>query len=117
MIQMTEFQCLEVLFFWGESVISWFSRKQMVSLSTAEAETHALVDVAKELMYAQELVHSFIEFMWDGEGDMATLYTDNQPAIDAIINGKGRTKHYHLKIMFLAKGVSDGAFSITKVAR
>ena len=40
------------IIFWGETILSWHSRKQkMISLSTAEAESHALVDVAKEIVY------------------------------------------------------------------
>jgi hypothetical protein len=37
--------------FWGASILTWFSRKQsMISLSTAEAESHALLDVSKDII-------------------------------------------------------------------
>jgi hypothetical protein len=45
-----------------------------------------------------------------------TIYTDNQPALDAVINGKGRTKHYDLRIKYLAFGILQGTFQIVKVA-
>jgi hypothetical protein len=43
---------------------------------------------------------------------MALICTDNQPAIDAVLNGKGRTKHYDLRIKYLAEGVARGWFGV-----
>ena len=78
------------IIFWGPSVLSWHSRKQnMISLSIAEAESHALVDVAKELIYVQRLVDDINMVFGGGKSGVQLLYSDNQPAIDAVINGKG----------------------------
>jgi hypothetical protein len=105
------------IIYWGSSVISWFSRKQsMVCLSTAEAESHAMVDVAKELVYTQRLVGDIVQF-FEGPGMMQpVLYSDNQPALDAVLNGTGRTKHYDLRIKYLAFGISNGLFQVKKVS-
>jgi hypothetical protein len=104
------------MMFWGDSIISWFSRKQsMVCLSTAEAETHALVDVGKEVIYVQNLVAEILKFFDMGELQVPIVYTDNQPAIDAVLGGKGRTKHYDIRVKFLAKNVVDKVFVIFKV--
>jgi hypothetical protein len=85
------------LVFWGASLISWFSRKQnMVRLSTAEAETHALVDLFKEVAYIRKLVKDVAEFFGGGELVTSVCYSDNQPAIDAVLGGRGRTKHYDI---------------------
>jgi hypothetical protein len=105
------------IIFWGSNVLSWFSRKQsMVCLSTAEAESHAMVDVGKELVYVQRVVGDIMQFLGLSIGSVPRMYSDNQPALDAIINGKGRTKHYDLRIKYLAFGIASGLFSIEKVA-
>jgi hypothetical protein len=103
--------------FWGSSIITWHSRKQsMVSLSTAEAESHALVDVSKEVINVQRIVGEITSFFGLRQIAVPTIYTDNQPAIDSVLHGRGRTKHYDLRIKFLAQGIESGLFSIKKVA-
>jgi hypothetical protein len=105
------------IIFWGESILSWHSRKQkMISLSTAEAESHALVDVAKEIVYIQRLVEDVTMAVGLQTWGIPTIYSDNQPAMDAVINGKGRTKHYDMRIKYLALGISERTFQIVKVA-
>jgi hypothetical protein len=105
------------IIFWGETILSWHSRKQkMISLSTAEAESHALVNVAKEIVYIQRLVEDVAMVVGLQTLTVPTIYSDNQPAMDAVINGKGRTKHYDLRIKYLAFGLSQGTFQIIKVA-
>jgi hypothetical protein len=105
------------IIFWGETILSWHSRKQkMISLSTAEAESHALVDVAKEIVYIQRLVEDVTKAVGLQTCGTPTIYSDNQPAMDAVINGKGRTKHYDLRIKYLAFGILQGTFQIVKVA-
>ena len=92
------------IIFWGDSIVSWFSRKQsMVCLSTAEAETHALVDVGKELIYVKQLISEMLVFFGMGWTQIPVVFTDNQPAIDAVFGGKGRTKHYDIRIKFWQK--------------
>jgi hypothetical protein len=103
--------------YWGASVISWFSRKQsMVSLSTAEAESHAMVDVGKEIIYVQRMVKEMENFFGIQNTEVPILYTDNQPAIDSILHNKGRTKHYDLRIKFLSASIAGEVFRIRKVA-
>ena len=87
----------------------------MVCLSTAEAETHALVDVGKELIYVKQLINEMLVFFGMGWPQVPVIFTDNQPAIDAVFGGKGRTKHYDIRIKFLAQRVADRVFSISKV--
>jgi hypothetical protein len=99
--------------YWGSSILTWFSRKQsMISLSTAEAESHALVDVAKEIIHIQRLIQEVHNFLEIGDVQMPEICTDNQPAIDAVVNGKGRTKHYDLRIKYLAEGINREWFKI-----
>jgi hypothetical protein len=103
--------------YWGSSVVSWRSKKQnMVSLSTAEAESHALVDVAKELVVVRRILTEIQKYCGVRVGEIPVIYTDNQPALDAVLHGKGRTKHYDLRIKYLAHGISEGLFEIEKVA-
>jgi hypothetical protein len=78
----------------------------MISLSIAEAELHALVDVAKEVIHVQRLIPEVYDFLELGDVQMPMICTDKQPAIDAVVNGKGRTKHYDLRIKFLAEGIN-----------
>jgi hypothetical protein len=105
------------IIFWGSNVLSWFSRKQsMVCLSTAEAESHAMVDVGKEIVHVQRVVGDIVRFLGEPNMRMPRMYSDNQPALDAIINGKGRTKHYDLRVKYLAFGIASGLFDIEKVS-
>jgi hypothetical protein len=84
----------------------------MISLSISEAELHALVDVAKEVIHVQRLIPEVYDFLELGDVKMPMICTDNQPAIDAVVNGKGRTKHYDLRIKFLAEGIVREWFEI-----
>ena len=82
----------------------------MISLSTAEAESHAMVDTSKEVIYVQRLAGEVGKFLKLEKVGVPIVYSDNQPALDAVLNGKGRTKHYDLRIKFLAFGVLEGLF-------
>ena len=70
----------------------------MISLSTAEAESYVLVNVAKEIIHVQRLVGDISDAVGMDKCGLQILFSDNQPAIDAVANGKGRTKHYDLRI-------------------
>jgi hypothetical protein len=100
---------------WGGSIVSWFARKQtMVATSTAEAETLAAVEVAYLVMALKELVSEILGF---NEQQVCTvIYMDNQPALDAILQGKGRGKHYSTKTKFLAQCVNLEKFAFQKIA-
>jgi len=56
------------------------------------------------------------DFLDLGDIKMAMICTDNQPAIDAVLNGKGRTKHYDLRIKYLAEAVARERFEINWVS-
>ena len=47
---------------------------------------------------------------------LPVLFSDTQPAIDAVVNKKGRTKHYDLRIKYLALGWKTGLFDILKIS-
>ena len=97
--------------------MAWHSRKQqMISLSTAEAESHAMVDIAKEMVFVKRMVSAMKRFCYLKVSGKPAIFTDNQPALDAIVNGKGRTKHYDLRIKYLALGIAAGNFEINKVS-
>ena len=88
----------------------------MISLSTAEAESHALVNAAKDMIYVRRMVESFLEFLGVDHVNTPVICSDNQPAMDAVVNGKGRTKHYDLRIKFLAQHIARETFKIAKVS-
>jgi hypothetical protein len=102
--------------YFGGSVICWFSRKQrMVCTSTAEAETHAITDVVKLVLHVSavllEVAGSILSFNVE---NIPVIYTDNQPAIDAI-NGNGRNKHYDIRIKFVREHLDNGDFKLVKI--
>ena len=69
------------IIYWG-TVVSWFSRKQtMASLSTAEAESHAMVDVSKEIIYVQRIVAEVMKFFGREDLLKPVIYSDNQSSI------------------------------------
>jgi hypothetical protein len=104
--------------FWGESPVMWLSRKQrMVCTSTAEAETHAVLEVAKEIICVSRFVGELLTFVTGLQNlETPTIFTDNQPALDSLIHGRGRTKHYDIRIKFLAKSIQEGVFKLLKVS-
>ena len=61
-------------------------------------------------------MQEFSSFLLLGECKKPIICSDNQPAIDAVLNGKGRTKHYDLRIKFLSTGMVQGMFAILKVS-
>ena len=79
----------------GSSLVIWKSKKQsVVSLSTCEAETGAIVDLVKELMWVRGLLTEL------GFGKCVNypikVYSDSQSAIEVINNSTThcRTKHF-----------------------
>jgi hypothetical protein len=101
---------------WGDSVIHWFSRKQgMICTSTAEAESHAMLDMSYDIISAQRLIQTMGGFFGVTMGK-TVLYTDNLPAMQAILNKAGRTKHYDIRFKFIGQCVLQGVFEIRKIA-
>jgi 1,2-phenylacetyl-CoA epoxidase PaaB subunit len=96
------------------SVVAWSSKRQlMVATSTTEAETHAALSLAYNLMMLRKLAAE----LWcvPKSRVRATLFVDNQPSIDAIKSGTGRTKHYDVKLKFLQQCIGQNEFSLEKV--
>jgi hypothetical protein len=102
--------------FWGGSIVHWYSRKQsMVSTSTAEAETHAMMEMCHTMQTGRRLATEFNLF-GRTEGQLqACILVDNQPAIDAVLGGRGRTKHYEVKVKYIAQCIDAGLFDLQKV--
>ena len=103
--------------FFGGNLITWFSRKQqMVSTSTAEAEIHAIMEVSNAVRVARGVLGEILREVFGEEVDMPVIYSDNQPGLDAVKAKRARTKHYDVKIKFIAQGIENGDFDLRKVA-
>ncbi|KAL2656354.1 LOW QUALITY PROTEIN: hypothetical protein AAZV13_04G115650 [Glycine max] len=59
-------------FYLGNNLISWFSKKQTVSLSTAEAEYIAAGSSCSQLVWMKQMLKEY-----NVEQDVMTLYCDN----------------------------------------
>ena len=103
--------------FLGGSLVSWFSRKQnMVSTSTAEAETHAMLEMVYAVGNAVAVVGDIFSSLLGKTVETPCILNDNQPGLDAIQSRKGRNKHYDVKIKFIAGGVDERRYRIKKVS-
>ena len=104
--------------FWGNSVIMWFSRKQhMVCTSTAEAEIHAILEMVHTIGKAAAILGELLlNVFGETVGRLPFILNDNQPGLDAIKSRKGRTKHYDIKVKFIAEGIERGDFAVHKVS-
>jgi hypothetical protein len=103
--------------FLGGGIVLWHSRKQqMVCTSTAEAEIHAVL----EMVYAVKSVAALVEeifLQFFGESvSTPVLFSDNQPGLDAISSNRGRTKHYDIKIKFIAERVEQNELVLRKIS-
>ena len=87
-------------FFIGTCLVTWRSRKQStVALSTAESETIALTEAAKEAQWLRKLMSIPPEV----EIDDILIYADNQASI-ALSNREGnhgRTKHFEVRYLYM----------------
>ncbi|KAK2381531.1 putative mitochondrial protein [Trifolium repens] len=82
-------------FFFGENLISWFSKKQnCVSLSTAEAEYIAAGSGCSQLLWMKQMLTEY-----NVEQDVMTLFCDNISAINISKNPvqHSRTKHIDIR--------------------
>jgi hypothetical protein len=102
---------------WGTSPIHWYSRKQrMICTSTAETETHAMVEASKSITHIAAMVEEVSKFFHkESAVKIPTVYSDNQPAIDAMLNGKGRTKHYDIRVKYLNQLLKENMIRILKI--
>jgi hypothetical protein len=104
------------LIFFGKTLISWTSKKQKsVTLSTTEAEFIALTDVARELLWIQP-IYQFLGF--SNIQGATIILEDNMPVINLALNQqtKGRTKHFNVKVKFIAELIEEKVFTIEKVS-
>ena len=97
----------------GESTISWRSKKQgIVTLSTCEAEYVALSVCARELLWLQkaldELLTEFIPML---------TYCDNRGTIDNASNQKINEKSKHIDMIyhFMQEKIEDGTITLLHV--
>jgi hypothetical protein len=99
---------------WGGSLLAWYSRKQtMVATSTTEAETIAAVDMAYSLLSTTKLITEIAGIKC---GDLeVSMLVDNQPSIHSMYNGRGRNRHYDVKLKFIQECVLNSHFTIQKV--
>src|SRR5699024_10304737 len=82
-----------VILFWNGSPVTWYSRKQATSAtSAAEAEVYALSDGLKDLAWLHQLLTDL------KLNPKFVVYSDNQPAISIVKNGPtNTTKHLEIK--------------------
>lgn len=98
----------------GSGIVSWSSqRQQVVALSTTEAEYIAAGQAAKEIVWLKRLLG---ELLNDDEIP-ATLYIDNQSAVDLIKNPvyHKRTKHIEVKYHYIRSQNKEGMFGLKQV--
>ena len=90
----------------GGSLITWRSKKQEVSLSSAEAELRALKRGVSECRWLKHLLEDI--GVYDGAG--ISLHCDNQSALAIAKNPiqHDRTKHMALNCHYLAQNIDRG---------
>ncbi|XP_076914870.1 uncharacterized protein LOC143574026 [Bidens hawaiensis] len=98
---------LDIVFFLGNSLVSWKSKKQdTVSRSSAEAEYRAMCAATCEVMWIVNLLKELqVEI-----GLPVNLFCDNTAAISIAENPvfDNRTKHFELDLFFLRDKISKG---------
>ena len=97
--------------FVNDNIVSWNTKKQAtVALSTAEAELMSLVELAKEIMWYQQLfseLHIHIH-------TPTSIYIDNQAAIAMVMNdvAHDRSKHINVRHNFIKDAVNRGEIEL-----
>ena len=88
------------MFYIGQSVISWRSKRQsVVALSTAEDEYISLCNAATEAIWLRQFFHD-----WGFTQNKSTIiYEDNQNSIPIATDEKfqSQTKHIDVKFYFM----------------
>ena len=102
----------------GGSIVAWHSRKQqMVCTSTAEAEIHAIIEMVHTVRMTRDLLSELLqEFGFQCSNRIPLILSDNQPGLDAVRSGRARTKHYDIKVKFIAQGIDNKDFELQKVS-
>ena len=101
----------------GNSPIIWRSARQtIIAQSTMEAETMALVEMVKELVWLDEILQELKPVMPKEFGRIEVLI-DNESAMFAIKNAveNGSTKHFTRKLRFVRDHYTKGLFSLRHV--
>jgi hypothetical protein len=101
-------------FFFGENLISWFSKKQnCVSLSTAEAEYIAAGSGCSQLLWMKQMLTEY-----NVEQDVMTLFCDNISAINISKNPvqHSRTKHIDIRHHFIRELVEKKVVTLEHIA-
>jgi hypothetical protein len=97
-------------------LVAWYSRKQqMVCTSTAEAEIHAVLSMVNAVRIAGSVLND-VQSIFGEKVQVPVIFSDNQPGIDAIKSGRARTKHYDVKVKFIAEAIQMGEFQLRKVS-
>ncbi|KHN35824.1 Copia protein, partial [Glycine soja] len=111
----TQPSIIEFLVYLGPSLISWRSKKQStVSRSSSEAEYRALASTTCELQWLTYLLHDFrVSFI-----QPATLYCDNQSAIQIASNPvfHERTKHIEIDCHIVRDKVNQGLLKLLPIS-
>jgi len=100
----------------GESLITWRCKKQdSVALSSCEAETGAMVELVKELIWMRGLLseidmHELVQYP-------IKVKTDNQSTIEILKNSvtHGRTKHFRRTYSFVREEVEKSNLKVLYV--
>ena len=100
------------MFFGSHMVQSWSRTQQIVSLSSAEAELHALTKCASEGLAAVNMAKEcYVDLSMN-------LLTDSSAAKGIIMrNGVGKVKHLEVKCLWIQERESNGDFVCLKIPR
>jgi hypothetical protein len=95
----------------------WYPRKQnMVCRSTAEAEIYAIMNMTDITGNARGMLQDVLRMMFDMELKMPIIYSDDQLGLDAVKNGRGRTKHYDIQVKFIGQEMKLEIFKLEKIS-
>lgn len=100
--------------FLGTVAVSWHSKKhQVTSISSAEAEYHALADASCEIIWFINLLRELhVEL-----SDLVLLFRDNKATVDLTANRDyhARTKHIELDCHFIREKIQMGIVAVHQI--
>ena len=93
-------------------LLHWARTQQVVSMSSAEAELHALCKCASELLGAAIMTREF------GEHKELRVHTDSSAAKGIVQReGAGKVKHLDVKCLWVQERETCGDLSVIKIPR
>ena len=96
--------------------VAWGSKKvkSTVSLSSTEAEIHAIVDGLKSMVQLQPVIQ---EMGYDNPEFISTIIGDNLPAMQILKGSKStkRAKHFDVKVKFAMDSMERDVVGMLKV--